>query len=332
MIEDKNLYDAFVDSSPQGCLFQKSWWLDTVAPNNYTILAIRDKNGIIAAWPLVFQNILNLRLCMPPKLTPRLGILFGPTRKLKYAEQLSEEMRLTRELIELMPKHRLFTQQFHHQFLNWLPFYWKKYKQTTRYTYVIENLSDLDLVWENVRHNTKRKIQKAEKLGLKVVTDLSLDTLLDLNEFSFKRQKLNLPYSREYVKKIDRSCTKRGARKMFFAVDSQGQVHAAVYIVYDTKAAYYLLGGGNPALRHSNGHALVLWEAIKFASTVSASFDFEGSMHSNIEPFFRGFGGLQKPYMEITGGNPLLMLGYSWAKKAWNKGGISAYFLSKLIS
>jgi len=331
MIEDKELYDAFVDSSPQGCLFQKSWWLDAVAPNLYTILAITDKNGIAAAWPLVFQKMLNVRVSMLPQLTPRLGILFRPNRRLKYAEQLSEEMSLTSELIELMPKLGFFSQHFHEQFRSWLPFYWKNFKQTTRYTYVIEDLSDLDLVWENVRYNTKRKIQKAEKLGLRVVTDLSLDTLLDLNELSFKRQKLDLPYSREYVKKIDRACKEHGARRMFFAVDPQGQVHAGAYIVYDTKAAFYLMGGGDPALRKSNGHALVLWEAIKFASTVSSSFDFEGSMHSNIEPFFRGFGGQQKPYMEITGGNPLLMLGYSWAKKAWKRGGIPAYFIGKLV-
>ena len=41
---------------------------------------------------------------MQPQLTPTLGIMFGPKRKLKYAEQLSEEMQLTNELIELMPR------------------------------------------------------------------------------------------------------------------------------------------------------------------------------------------------------------------------------------
>ena len=107
---------------------------------------------------------------------------------------------------------------------------------------------------------------------------------------------------------------------MFFAVDSGGQLHAAIYIVYDQKAAFYLFGGGDPNLRHSNGHALVLWEAIKFASTVSRSFDFEGSMHKNIEPVFRGFGAVQKPYMEITKGSPFLNLAFRWAKESLVRG------------
>ncbi|NLO90184.1 MAG: GNAT family N-acetyltransferase [Clostridia bacterium] len=332
MIEDKRLYDAFVDLSPQGCLFHKSWWLDAVAPGRYEILTVRNNSGIAAAWPVVFQRIMAVRVSLLPPLTPILGIMFGPDRKLKYAERLSEEMRLTAQLIKMLPKHAFFCQHFHHRFRSWLPLYWENFQETTRYTYVIEDLSDMDRVWANMRYNTKRKIQKAKKLGIKVVCDLGLDRLLDLNEMTFKRQGLSVPYSREYVKRIDEACAKQRARKMFFAVDKSGQLHAAVYIVYDQKTAYYLFGGGDPKLRSSNGHALVLWEAIKFASRVSKSFDFEGSMHGNIEPFFRGFGGVQKPYMEITRGNPLLKLAFRAAKSAWSKGGIPARLISKLLT
>ena len=331
MENNKSLYDAFVDSSPQGSLFHKSWWLDAVAPNQYTILSFEDKNGIAAAWPLVSKKVMHMKISMLPQLTPRLGIMFRPNRKLKYAEQLSEEMRLTIDLIELMPKHHFFSQHFNHQFGSWLPFYWKGFRQTTRYTYVIEDLSDLDMLWENIRSNTRRVIRKAIKQDISVITDLELHQLLDLNEVTFRRQGLPLPYSRQYVERIDAACKEHGARKMFFAVDSQNRLHAAAYIVYDQKSAYYLIGGGNPDLRNSQGQSLVLWEAIKFASTVSESFDFEGSMHSNIEPFFRGFGGLQKPYMEITRGSPFLNLGYSYAKKAWAKGGLMPYIIRKLL-
>lgn len=328
---DKSLYDTFVDLSPQGSLFHKSWWLDAAAPNQYRILFIQDSNGILAAWPIVSKRIMGLKIGMLPPLTPSLGIMFGPSRKAKYAEQLSEEMRLTGELIKLLPKHALFRQHFHYQFSNWLPFYWEGFKQTTRYTYVIEDLSNLDGVWENMRYSTKRKIQKANKLGIKIVTDLSFDQLLDLNELTFRRQGLPLPYSRDHVKRIHTACQKQGAGKMLFAVDSKSQIHAAVYLVYDHKSAYYLLGGGDPNLRNSNAQALLLWEAVKFAGTVSKSFDFEGSMHRNIEPIFRGFGGRQQPYLEISQGHPILRLGYTWAVKAWSKGGIPAYLIRRLI-
>ncbi len=331
MEDNKSMYDAFVDSSPQGCLFHKSWWLDAVAPDQYTILSIRDKNGLVAAWPLVSKKIMNTKISILPQLTPRLGIMFRPNRKLKYAEQLSEEMRLTSELIELMPKHSFFSQHFQYQFGSWLPFYWNNFRQTTRYTYVIEDLSNPDTLWEDIRSNTRRVIRKAIKQDIRVVTDLELDQLLDLNELTFRRQGLPLPYSHEYVKRIDAACKQHGARKMFFAVDSKDRLHAAAYIVYDQKSAYYLIGGGNPDLRNSQGHSLVLWEAIKYASTVSKSFDFEGSMHNNIEAFFRGFGGRQMPYLEITKSSPVPSFGYKCAKKAWRKGGFISSIIGRLL-
>lgn len=331
MKAEAELYDRFVDSSPQGSIFHKSWWLDTVAPDNYTILTIKSNEEILAAWPLTFRKLAGLNLILPPQLTPRQGIMFTPPHKMKYSEQLSDEMELISRLINLLPDHSLFYQRFSAEFTNWLPLYWAGFKQTTRYTYVIEDLSDLNRVWDNIRYSTKRKINRAEKHGIKVVTDLSLDKLLNLNEMTYKRQKLTAPYSREYVNRIDKACKKNNARKMFFAVDESGQIHAAVYLVYDQKTAYYLLGGGDPSLNNCDAQFLALWEAIKFAGQVSQSFDFEGSMHSNIEPVFRGFGGVQKPYMEITRGNCLIESAFTVFRNAWNKGGIASKICTRLL-
>jgi lipid II:glycine glycyltransferase (peptidoglycan interpeptide bridge formation enzyme) len=331
MNEELQKYDKFVDSSPQGSLFHKSWWLETVAQNNYQILSIKRNEEILAAWPLTFKKIAGLNLIMPPPLTPRMGIMFAPSRKIKYSEKLSDEMSLMSELTTLLPKHTLFYQRFSAEFTNWLPLCWAQFKQTTRYTYVIEDLSDLNRVWENVRYSTKRKINLALKNDIKVVTDLSLDKLLDLNELTFKRQNLNVPYSREYIYRIDEACGKNNARKMFFAVDKAGQIHAAVYIVYNQKAAYYLMGGADPALNTCGAHFLTLWEAIKFAGQVSHSFDFEGSMYENIESVFRGFGAVQKPYMEITRGNCLIVSAFATFRNAWNKGGFPSKICSILL-
>ena len=60
------------------------------------------------------------------------------------------------------------------------------------------------------------------------------------------------------------------------------------------------MGGGDPDLRNSGAASLCVWEAIKFASTVTKSFDFEGSMHEPIERFFRAFGAEQRPYFEVS--------------------------------
>lgn len=331
MENNLDFYDDLADESPQGSLFHKSWWLETVAQNNYEILAIKKNGKILAAWPLTYKKFAGMKLILLPQLTPKLGIIFAPSQKEKYSEKLSEEIDLETELIKLLPKHCFFKQHFSSEFTNWLPFYWAGYRQTTRYTYVIDDLSDIDKVWDNIRYSTKRKINMAIKHGIKIEHNLGSDKLYELNEKTFKRQKLSVPYSREYLRRIEEACKKRNASKMFFAVDETGQIHAAVYIIYDSKTAYYLIGGGDPSLNKYGAHFLALWEAIKFASKVSQSFDFEGSIHKNIEPVFRGFGGIQKPYMEITKGNFIINTAYEVLKNAWHTGGIISKICIKLF-
>jgi len=47
--------------------------------------------------------------------------------------------------------------------------------------------------------------------------------------------------------------------------------------------------------------ALLIDEAIQFATSVSRVFDFEGSMVEPIEQFVRDFGGSPKPHFTIRG-------------------------------
>jgi hypothetical protein len=98
----------------------------------------------------------------------------------------------------------------------------------------------------------------------------------------------------------------RDARRMFFAEDSEGRIHAALYIVMGAGYAYYLLGGADPQFRSSGAQNLLLWEAIGFASEMGLRFDFEGSVIEPIERVFRAFGALQVPYLQVYGAKPLL--------------------------
>ena len=297
-----------------GSLFSQPWWLDAVAPGAWEAIAVEKGGQVLARLPYVVKNRLGFTLILMPRLTQTLGPWLAP-HEAKYTTQLSREHKLMTSLIEQLPPFDYFSQRFHYSIANWLPFYWQGFSQTTRYTYVLEDLSDLDAVWQEIRKNIKTDVRKAQK-QLVVRSDLGLDVFLDLNAKTFKRQGLALPYSRELVMRLDCACQERNCRKMFFAQGAQGQVHAAAYIVWDEQSAYYLMGGADPELRSSGATSLVLWEAIQFAATVTRTFDFEGSMVESIERFFRAFGARQKPYYQVTKVNSLrLKAGLAWAAK-----------------
>jgi hypothetical protein len=91
---------------------------------------------------------------------------------------------------------------------------------------------------------------------------------------------------------------------MLFAQDEAGRVHAVSYAVWDRNAAYYLIGGGDPALRTSGASSLLMWESIMRARAVTDVFDFEGSMLRPVERFFRAFGARQTPYLRVSRARP----------------------------
>jgi hypothetical protein len=279
-------------------IFQQPWWLDAMAPGAWSAVEIRRGGALKARFPYVMDRRMGLTRLRQPQLTQTLGPWISPAEE-KYATRLTQQKELYTELIEQLPAHDYFSQNFHYSVENWLPFYWKGFQQTTRYTYVIDDLSDLDQVKSEFQKNIRYDIRKASK-KLRVHSEYGIDKFLDVNALTFARQGLPLPYPRESVRRLDDACSARSARKIFFAEDASGRVHAAAYIVWDERSAYYLMGGGDPELRTSGATSLVLWEAIKFSHQVSHRFDFEGSIIESVERFFRAFGARQVPYFNVS--------------------------------
>jgi lipid II:glycine glycyltransferase (peptidoglycan interpeptide bridge formation enzyme) len=220
---------------------------------------------------------------------------------------MAAEKELLNELIDQLPSWDYFEADCHHRIENWLPFYWRGFEQTTRYTYVLNDVSSLESVWKGLQENVRRNIRKARR-KLTVRTDLSVDQLFHMFELTFLRQRRRLPFSRNFFERLDAACAMRNARRMFFAEDSEGRIHAALYVVTDRDYAYYLLGGADPDLRSSGAQSLLLWEAIQFASEMGLKFDFEGSMIEPIERVFRSFGAIQIPYLRVYGAKHLVKI------------------------
>lgn len=295
-------WDRFVDESPQGCIFCRSWWLEAVCPKGFEILILRKAGRIVAGMPMVRSRKWGCDTIHMPPLTQTLGVLLAPPSSQKYEKRLSTEMATLRELVRAIPPVSLFTMRFHHTFTNWLPFYWGGFSQTTRYTYVITELSDLDTLFNNMSKNTRKMIRKAENRGIVVEENADLGMFLELNRQTFARQGKAVPYSDRCVRKLDEACARHKARTILLTKDASGRAHVAVYVVHDQKCMYALMSGSDPELRSGGAHALAKWASLQLAHRLGIPFDFEGSMMENVECFNRRFGARQVPYFQITKG------------------------------
>ncbi|WP_239586020.1 GNAT family N-acetyltransferase [Bacillus mesophilus] len=291
---------------PSISIFSKDWWLDALVGEEQWDVAIVEKgNDIVASLPYVTKSRGIFKVLTMPKLTPFIGVWTRPLDG-KYVKKLSNEMDLYEQLIEKLPAYDYFQTSFHYSVTNWLPFYWKQFKQETNYTYVIENLENLDEVYENFKPKCRGSIKKAKQL-VNVYSDDDIEKFYYVNKKTFDRQGAEMSYDLDYVKRLDAACAQKQCRKIFFAEDDQQRIHSVLYVVWDQQSAYCLMTGSDPQLRSSQANSLLAWEAIKYSASVTKSFDFEGSMIPGVEKFYRSFGAIQKPYLSISKTNSFLI-------------------------
>jgi GNAT acetyltransferase-like protein len=306
MARDHALADTRVRAAEQreetvpwvNSVFEQPWWLDTVAPGQWSAATVRRGDDVVARLPYMCRRRYGLTTIVQPHLTQTLGPWLAPTT-CKYAKRLEAEKRLLGQLIEALPPFDFFRMNFSPAMTNWLPFYWAGFEATVRYTYRIEDLSDLDRVHADFQESVRRGIRKAQG-ALAVDDDYPLEDLLRLNTETFARQGLRPPYSDAFVRRLDAACSARGSRRVLGAIDADGRAHAGLYVVWDEHTLYPLINARDPELQAFGSNTLLYWEAIRLASEVSRVFDFEGSMLEPIEHFVRAFGGRQTPYFSVS--------------------------------
>ncbi|MEG1544137.1 MAG: GNAT family N-acetyltransferase [Tannerellaceae bacterium] len=310
---NKDKYRLLCNTEPSIPLFSRDWWLDAACgETNWEVLLLEQKGRVQAALPLYIPH--KGIVSMPPY-TQTMGPWFAEgADDTKYTTLLSQRQALSKTLIEGLSIYPHFLQNFSPQITDWLPFYWAGYRQTTRYTYQLRDLSDPSRLWDGMSQHTRRNIIKArEKHQITVKKGISITDFLQIQNKTFERQGISSPQSTTTLERLIAVSRSRGQGDLWGGYDAEGRLHAAAFIIWQKNSAYYLAGGGDPALRDSGAHSLVLWETIQQTATQSCLFDFEGSMLPGVERFFREFGAQQTPYFTISRGK-LSLLYRAWLK------------------
>lgn len=295
----KTRYRQLCASDGSVPIFCQDWWLDNVTQGKWDVALVEKDGRVLAAMPYAMRRRMGSRCIQQPALTQFSGPWLAPVGG-KVQNRLGVEKDLCEALIDQLPAFDYFLQNWHFSMTNWMPFHWRGFRQTTRYTYRLPDLGNLDRVWEGFSPNIRRDLRKAQNRFSLVLREApEIEDFIDLNKMTFERQGRAPPYSRDFVRRLDAVCADKRCRKIFIAEDAEGRAHAGAYVVWDENSAYYLMGGGDPALRTSGATSLVMWEAIRFSAKVTRSFDFEGSMIEPVERFFRAFGATQTPYHQV---------------------------------
>jgi len=316
-MKSKNIYKTLCSNEKSLPLFSQYWWLDAVCGKSNWDVVIVEKGGlVVGSMPYFIKKRLFFSLFILPPFTQILGpwIRYSSER---VTVKLGNEMEIIQALLERLPNYDFFSQGLQYIYSNTLPFSWNGFTARAGYTYVLDQISDHDKLWNNLTGRARSEIRKAtNRFEITIKDDCSIDDFISLYKMTFERQKKNVPHCEDVMRRIESACSEKSCRKILIAKDPNGNLHAGAYIVWDENVTYYLMGGGNPILRNSGAMSLVLWEAIKEASLHNDRFDFEGSMEKSIEYFFRSFGTTQVPYFNISKVNSKLLNIYLFIKES----------------
>ena len=295
---NKEKYYAFCEIEKTIPLFSQAWWLDAVCADEWDVCLVEKGGTIYASMPFHIKKRYGFTILCQPPLTQNLGPWIKPST-LKYDKILSQQKVLMEGLIEQLPTYHYFNQNWHYMQTNWLPFYWKGFKQTTYYTYVIEELIDLEYVFSNFGYAKRKNINKAEKI-INVVFDISAEEFYKNHKMTLAKQGLKISYSFELFNKIYKAGYEHNSARTIAGYDSKNNLHAALFIIWDKLSAYDLISTIDPDYRVYGAASLLIKEVITFVSTITKKIDFEGSMIESVERSFRQFGAIQKPYFNVS--------------------------------
>lgn len=282
-------------------VFSQAWWMDAVCgKNQWSVFLLGNGMDIVASIVYKIENIGNEKKIGRIPLTQTNGIWIKYSTSQGIISRQAYEERIVNAICDHIETLGLvkYEQQYHYQYNNFLPFFWRYYNQMTRYSYVIEDTVNMEKVREGYSSKLRNKIRKAEKyLQVNEMTDV--EEFYRVNKLSFSRQGIEIPYSFEYFYNIYQASIEHNAGKLLCAKDKEGNVHSVAMIVWDKMSVYYLLNGTDPQFKSYQGNDLLIDRSIEVAHNLGLKFDFEGSVIKSVNHAFREFGGTPKPYFRI---------------------------------
>lgn len=282
-------------------LFMQAWWMDTVChfEKEWDVL-LSEQNGKIRG-VLVYHitRKFGFKVIIQPQFVQYNGVWIDFPDKIESYKKFALEKEIMTDLIEQLEKLGIdyYDQNFHCSVTNWQPFYWKGFKQTTRYSYLIKDISDTESVFNNFHYFKQRHIKKAKK-KYTVCFDLSIEEFYPFYKNAYATKGEELLCSKELLVTVCKAAIERGQGKII-AIKDGDTILSAMFTVWDKASGYYMISAIDPKFKSTGASMLMVWEAILFLSKKTRSFDFEGSMIEGVAKANQEFGAEQVPYFHI---------------------------------
>ena len=312
-ITNKEIYFKLCETEGSNIpLFLQYWWMDTVCEGKCwdVALAYGKRGDVTGAMPYLIGSKFGFRYIVQPQLTQyngpwyRYPVGIGNRKRIQF--QYSVDEQLIAHLNGL--KLAFYSQCFAPMASSWLPYHWAGFRQTTRYSYRYDDISEPENLLKVMSPKDRREKILSLMPQVDVVTDISPDRFASMFVEYWVLQGKDCMLPQSFLTTVCNNALARGNGMITGLVykDSK-QLIGASFAVYDDKCAYSLMSAFDRRYDKPGVSESLFWSLILKLSGKTKAFDFEGSMNKNIEYFYRSFGARPVPYNHVWRCfNPLL--------------------------
>lgn len=287
-------------AASKGNVFNTPKWLAIYNPHNLILHGIyNDNHELIGSFSLYKSSKFGMKYYItPPYSSNNAFLLVNPAQSVSNRITFEKDVHVCINDYIKGLSAKLFISAFPPSVVDTQVYFWNKFKVIPNYTYQLNLAPTAEELFEQLTSEKRKSIRKAEKdnLEIKRVEDYKIVKELVLKTFDRKSKSV----SDDFLNKILFEFADKNNSFAFVAYQN-GKPSACTFCVYHNNTSYYLFGGYDNSNKHHGAGVSCMWQSILLAKQIGiATFDFEGSMLTEVEKYFREFGGNIVPYYTIN--------------------------------
>lgn len=280
---NKDRWDDCIKNSVNGIVYANSWYLDIVA-DGWSALVENDYERV---FPLISGKKWGIQYLFQPVFSQQLGV-FSQTL-------LTEEV--VAKFLKAIPPQFEFA-EINLNSYNKLPP--EKYQSVEWINHELDLINAYDKTFNGFSTNLKRKIKKAEKADLSILSNIKPEEIIRIfKENKGKELKTLEEVDYQKLRRLTYMGIYKGLVHNYGVYSSKNELCAGAIFLRSKHKIIFLFSGLTDEGRDLNAMALLISSFIKDHSQHHITLDFEGSNDPQLARFYKSFGATKSTYPHL---------------------------------
>jgi hypothetical protein len=301
-------WDRFAADSPQGSIYSKSFWLQSVSDvlgYKHDIIAVYHGDEIAGGIGVFSRN----RSIIIPPLIPYLSPVLRERKTADRSKIYHERHDLLRNLAGFLKGHYRGVEVCMRDSIKDIrAFSWMGYKIYVKYTFVntIENFNAYPNVFA---HSIRKQIRKCKEGNMEVIKEDDLERFWSIFKLTFERQKESLPVNKKQFIELYNRLSRNGCGEMWTAFFEGKPVSARIILFSENDTVHDWVAAAHPDHLRTGATSYLIYKIMEHYSQRGFKyFDWNGANMESIARFKSNFGGKLTPYYAVSWARPSVQL------------------------